>query len=138
MKILFVCKYNRFRSQFAEKYFRRINKNLKVSSAGIIKVDKPLTLGEKKRKNYVKKKFEINLTPKSRGIKVSLLENQDKIIVIANDIPKSVFNHPNWKNKIIIWNIPDELGANKEKINKIVSFIMKKVDNLVKSLENRK
>jgi len=56
MKILFVCKYNRFRSQFAEKYFRRINKNLKVSSAGIIKVDKPLTLGEKKRKNYVKKK----------------------------------------------------------------------------------
>jgi len=39
MKIAFVCKYNRFRSQIAEAYFNKLNKNksIKVYSAGVIK-----------------------------------------------------------------------------------------------------
>ena len=37
--ILFVCKYNRFRSKIAEAYFNKINKNklVSVKSAGIIR-----------------------------------------------------------------------------------------------------
>ena len=36
MKILFICKYNRFRSRVAAAYFKKINKNskIKVESAG--------------------------------------------------------------------------------------------------------
>ena len=42
--ILFVCKYNRFRSRVAEAYFKKINKNknISVKSAGIIKGNLPL------------------------------------------------------------------------------------------------
>ena len=34
-KILFICRHNRFRSKIAEGYFNKINKNVKVKSAGI-------------------------------------------------------------------------------------------------------
>jgi len=39
MNILFVCKWNRFRSKLAEAYFKKVNKNkkIKVKSAGLIK-----------------------------------------------------------------------------------------------------
>lgn len=30
MKILFICKYNAFRSRIAEEYFKKINKNSKI------------------------------------------------------------------------------------------------------------
>ncbi len=37
INILFVCRYNRFRSRVAEAYFKKINKNFKVKSAGLFK-----------------------------------------------------------------------------------------------------
>ena len=45
MNILFVCRYNRFRSRTAEAYFKKINKNkkIKVKSAGIFKGNYPLS-----------------------------------------------------------------------------------------------
>ncbi len=135
--ILFICKYNRFRSKVAEAYFKKINKNknLSVKSAGVIEVNKPLTPKEKNRSNYIKNKFNLSISPKSRGLDVTLLEKQDKIIIIADDIPKKIFDNWRWKDKVTIWKIRDEMGDNKKNIDKIVKFIKKKVDKLVKDLE---
>jgi len=43
-KILFVCKYNRFRSKTAEAFFNLLkhNKKIKAKSTGLIKGDYPL------------------------------------------------------------------------------------------------
>jgi len=42
INILFICKHNLFRSQVAENFFNKLNKNKKYKSdsAGIIKWDK--------------------------------------------------------------------------------------------------
>lgn len=140
MKILFVCKYNRFRSKVAEAYFNKINKNprIKVESAGIIQVDKTLTASEKRRNQYIRKEFNLNLSPISKGLKVRLLEKTDKIIVVANDIPKIIFNNPNDTSKLIIWKIKDERAGDIKKVDKLTRKIINKVNTLVKQLENVK
>ena len=140
MKILFVCKYNRFRSKVAEAYFNKINKNkkIRVESAGIIKVDKLLLSSEKRRNKFIKKKFNLDINTKSRGLSVSLLEKADKIIIVADDIPKIVFNHPSDKKKVVIWKIQDALKGESKVVKPAVNKIMKKVEKLVKQLENKK
>ena len=139
-KILFVCKYNRFRSKTAEVYFNKINKNkgIKAMSAGIIEVNKPLSLPERKRNLYLKKKFGFILKAKSVSVSVSSLLEADKIIIVADDIPSRIFNSKKWKDKVEVWSIEDENGYDKTNINKIVGFIIKKVDNLIKQLDKTK
>ena len=136
MRILFICKYNRFRSKVAEYYFNKINKNKKiiVQSAGIIEVDEPLLGFERRRNQYILEKFGFNINDKSCGIKVSLLEKQDKIIVVANDIPLSIFNSRFWKDKVEIWKIKDEERDNVKNINKIVNQIIVRINKLNKDL----
>jgi protein-tyrosine-phosphatase len=137
MKILFICKYNRFRSKFAEAYFKKINqnKNIKVQSAGIIKMDVPLTSTEKQRNSYINKKYNLSFKTTSREISSKLLREQDKIIIVANDIPKIIFNGRFWRNKVEIWKIPDEKEANEKNINKSVGVIIKKINKLIKTLK---
>lgn len=136
MKILFICKYNRFRSKFAEAYFIKQNKKIQAESAGIIKMDVPLSPEEKERNNYIKEKFNISINGKSRGVSSRLLKKQDKIIVVADDIPKKVFNGRWWKDKVEIWNVPDEKFANKENIRRSAKIMIKKINELIKKNEN--
>ncbi|MFH1311367.1 MAG: hypothetical protein ABIH65_03095 [Nanoarchaeota archaeon] len=137
MKILFICKYNRFRSKFAEAYFKSKNKNkgIKVASTAIIKMDVPLTKEEKRRNLYLKKKFGISFDIVSRGISSKLLQKSDKIILVANDVPKKLFNGRLWRNKIEVWNVPDVKDANKRNIDKSVRIIINKVNNLLNKLK---
>lgn len=135
--ILFVCKYNRFRSKVAEAYFKRIDKKIgvKVKSAGIIEVNKPLDVFERRRNVYLKKTFGFSLKAKSVSVSIKSLLWADKIIIVADDVPKVLFNSVKWKDKVEIWSVPDEGGNDEEKVNKIVKFIMKKVDDLVRELK---
>ncbi|MBI2042870.1 hypothetical protein HYT25_00590 [Candidatus Pacearchaeota archaeon] len=135
-KILFVCKYNRFRSRVAETYFKKINRNkgIKVQSAGLIKGYLPLD----KSQIAAAGEYGIKLSGKPRTMSMDFLDKQDKIIVVANDIPKIVFNYPSYKKKVVIWKIPDNLGSSVEKDKKIVRSIMKKVSQLNKKLEKEK
>jgi len=137
-KILFVCKYNRLRSKFAEAYFNSVNKNKnwKALSAGIIKVDKPIGKKGKERNSYILKKFGVVLGEESDGVNVNLLLNSDLIVIVANDVPKIVFNFPKWRDKVVAWEIPDELNENKRNINKILKSVQRRVDLLVKENEN--
>jgi len=131
MKILFVCKNNRFRSKIAEAYFKKINKNknIKFSSAGIFR-GSPI----KKQTKEIIKKFNIIIKGKPRTISTDLLKKQDLIIIVANDVPKSIFNKKYFK-KIKIWKIPDSYIVNKKKIEKIIKKIIKKVDKLNRRLK---
>ena len=121
MNILFICKWNRFRSKFAEAYFKKINRNkrIKVKSVGLIEVNVPLRPGEKLRNKYIKKNFGLVLSTKSKGINVKTLEWADKIFIVADDVPKDIlFSHWRWKDKFTVWDIEDEpLGTNNKKIN---------------------
>jgi len=136
-----VCKYNRFRSKIAAAYFNKINKNqnIRAESAGLIAGFSPLN------KNQIKaaRDFGILLTGKTRALSMDLLNKQDKIIVVADNVPREVFDVPSnakkeypYAKKVIIWKITDVTSGNIfENSQKIIKQIIKKVDELNAQLE---
>ncbi len=133
-KILFVCKYNRFRSRIAEAYFNKINKNknFKAESAGIFQGRFPLDSQQVR----LTKKAGININGKPRGISVDLLKKIDLIIIVADNIPKNLFKiKDKYLQEIIVWKIPDEQNGNEKNIIKIINSIKNKVNILIKKLE---
>jgi protein-tyrosine-phosphatase len=146
LNILFVCKYNRFRSRVAEAYFKKINKNknIRAESAGIIKGWTPLD------KNEVEtaREFGLDIMGEPRTLSTVLLKNQNKIIIVANNVPVSLFNDVaiadnyfrkfNKEKKVVLLKVKDESGGNKENIRKIIKSIITKVNKLVKDLEVKK
>lgn len=130
MKILFLCKYNAFRSKVAESYFNKINKNKKnrAISRGFILGGAP-----DKTQRRVAKRFKAEIKGIQRAVSLKELIDSDKIIVVANDIPKIMFNYKlsPVKKKIEIWKIKDEQREDERKAEKIVKKIIKKVKRLV-------
>tara|TARA_Y100000310_G_C20597578_1_gene771297 strand:- start:866 stop:1255 length:390 start_codon:yes stop_codon:yes gene_type:complete len=129
MKILFICKHNRFRSKVAEAFFKKYNKNKKhhVMSRGIISdIDVAKTvisaLGERGAK--IRSKKSVPVTRKE-------IIQADKIIIVANDVPKSIFENKNTE----IWKIRDTSQVNLDDIRKIVREIENKVLILVGKLK---
>jgi len=128
MNILFVCKHNKFRSQVAEAFFKKLNKNnkYKSKSAGIIHG----RMINKKLKDYTKKYgIKINSSPKS--ITTDMLRWADLIILVANNVPRSIFKD----KKIKIWMINDAGINEEEKVNKIIEQIKRRVNILIKELD---
>jgi len=139
MNILFICKYNVFRSRVAEEYFKKINKNkkIKVISRGIIMGGE----GDKEQKDIPKKMIGADITKrKPMALTLQDLKKSDLIVVVADDIPKIIFNYQliPIKNKVRIWNIKDEQKRNTRNIKGIVLIIKSKVDNLVNELEGKR
>lgn len=137
MNLLFVCKYNRFRSRVAEDYFNKLNKNknIKVFSGGIIPGHYPLDKDEV----IVAKANGINLSGRPKSISTDLLRKMDLVVIVANNVPKSIFNYESYHGKIIVWNIQDIFsGASKVLIDKRIKKIKRKVEKLVKKLESVK
>lgn len=134
MNILFVCKYNRFRSRVAERYFNIINKNknMHAFSRGIIKGDYPL----RKLEVNIAKKMGVDISGKPQAMDVEFLKNMDLIIIVADNVPKNIF-YTTFKNRIITWRITDiEHNDGKDLIKRKVKKIMKKVQKLSRKLEN--
>jgi protein-tyrosine-phosphatase len=134
MNILFVCKYNRFRSRIAESYFNKINKNknIKATSRGVIRGDYPLNRMEV----GVAKKFGIDISGKPQAMDIELLRKIDLIIIVADNVPKDIF-YTTFKKRILLWKIKDiEHTDGKDLIEKKVKKIMKKVIRLSRKLEN--
>ena len=140
--ILFICKHNIFRSRTAEEFFKKYNKNKKYNSdsAGIIKWDiKDLknNIGYETEKKAVKN-FGINLRAKSKGLSSSLLKKTDILIIVADDVPISIFSDTSFWGKIIVWKISDvkAIDKNKKEIAlKTIEYIEDKVKNFVKNLK---
>lgn len=125
--IIFICKYNRFRSQVAEAYFKKINKNknIRATSAGLFQ-------GIPVAKNVINigKKYGMKISSKPRGIRETELVGADKIIIVADDIPRHLFTTTRFDKKVVVWKIPDTSQSNEKGIEKIIKKIMKKVDKL--------
>jgi protein-tyrosine-phosphatase len=136
MKIIFICKYNAFRSRIAEEYFNKINKNknIEVISGGLI-----LSGGaDEEQKRLAKLLLDIDIDKrKPLSIKIKDLIDADLIVVVADDIPKIIFNYKlvPIKDKIVFWKIKDEQERNLENIKDIILKIKKKVDDLNRKLE---
>lgn len=132
MKILFVCKHNRFRSKVAEAFFNKLNKNknYKAESAGIFKgfpvSDSVISVG---------KKLGIRINKNTQGLREEFLSEYDIIIIVANNVPRKIFDDKRRKRKVILWKIPDTNQNNKEQISKISQQIGKKVKDFVKELK---
>jgi protein-tyrosine-phosphatase len=134
LNILFVCRYNRFRSRVAEAYFKKINKNknINVKSAGLIR-GVPI----KRETIDSVKKFGLNISGKPNGLTSEVMAWQNVTVVVANNVPPQVFDrNKRYGKKVIVWKIKDvEKGRTKEMV---AQEIMKKVDQLNKNLERLK
>ncbi|OGJ13209.1 hypothetical protein A3K82_01380 [Candidatus Pacearchaeota archaeon RBG_19FT_COMBO_34_9] len=136
MKILFICKYNAFRSRIAEEYFNKINRNPKIKT-----ISRGLIMGgnsDKEQREISRKLLGINIAKRnSLPVKKSELKEADLIIVAADDVPRIIFNYNNniLQRKVRIWKIKDEQKRNKENIKKIALLIKNKVDELNRELE---
>lgn len=129
--ILFICKYNRFRSKIAEAAFEKLDKNKKynVKSAGIIK-------GFPISKEIISEAEEngLKVKGKPKGISTDLLKWSDLVIITADDVPVYIFPKKYTKN-LIIWKIRD-VNGDKESINEIIKIIKKKVEKLIGELDD--
>jgi protein-tyrosine-phosphatase len=137
--LLFVCKYNVFRSKVAEAYFNKINKNknIKASSAGIISETK-----RDYRLTELCKKLGLRLKGESKGITIKLIKQSDLIIIVANDVPKQIFKYnKEYLKKVILWKIKDVPDTEKNitfKRKIIIKQIIKKINKLNKNIEKNK
>jgi protein-tyrosine-phosphatase len=136
MKILFICKHNVFRSRIAEEYFKKINcnKKIEVISRGIVMGGH----SDKEQREIPKQLLGIDID-KRKPVPLTKqdLENSDKIIVVANDIPRRVFDYQMMyiQDKVFIWKIKDEQLQNKKNIKQTTFEIKKRVDKLVEELK---
>ena len=136
INLLFVCRYNRFRSRVAEAYFKKVNKNknISVKSVGLIK-------GRSLDKTQVtmasSEKFGINIEGKPQGLSSELMIWQNVTVIVADDVPPKVFDrNKEYGKKVIIWKIDDsKVDGDKEEARRIIKKIIKKVDGLVKELK---
>ena len=142
-KVLFVCKHNLFRSQIAEGFFKKMNKNKNYSatSAGIIRWDKKDLLGDGDYKIEKKpsKKFGIGLGKKSRGLSASILKDTDILVIVADDVSPAIFrDEKSFNGRIIVWKTRDVKAKDKNKelvALKSIKYIREKVEEFVKRLK---
>ena len=134
MKILFVCKYNRYRSKIAESVFNRLNKNPsnEAKSAGMIR-GSPISqsiIGAAEKAGY-----PIKGVP--QGLSTELLKWHDLPIIVANDVPRAIFNdNERYGHKApIVWKIQDTASENIEDMQPTILEIEKKIISLLKRLK---
>lgn len=130
-KILFICKFNRFRSKVAEAIFNKLNKKHKAKSAGIIRGN-PLD----KLQVAVAKKMGVNIYSKPQGLTSKMLGWADIHVITADDIPKGILkDSEKYGKELLVWNIPDAKTDNEKEIKSIIEKIKFKVGKLSKRLK---
>jgi protein-tyrosine-phosphatase len=132
MKILFICKHNIFRSRVAEEAMKRIS-NHDITSGGVIRYDGNMT----KEQREVCKEFDLILPNQSKTLDLGNLRAQDLIIIVADDVPQAIFNHPEYNLKEIRrWEIKDidSRYLEKKNIRNIVGEIIRRVEELNEEL----
>ncbi|HPD81746.1 MAG TPA: hypothetical protein PK357_01460 [Candidatus Pacearchaeota archaeon] len=135
INILFVCRYNRFRSRIAEAYFKKINKNkkIKVRSAGLFR---GMSLSPETIKNA--KKFGLDIVGKVNGLSSAVIKNQNIVVVVADDVPSQVFDKSRkMGKKVLLWNIKDANYKDQKSVKKVIKKIIKKVDDLNDELKRK-
>jgi len=134
MKILFICKHNRFRSKVAEAIFNKLNKNskYKAESAGLI-LDKLRPYIEKNVINIMKEKG-YNIKGKPKKATKKFLKKFDLIVIVADNADEKFFSDINIKR--IKWKISDCSASDVKSIKKIINHIEKRVKDLIQKIPN--
>lgn len=135
--ILFVCKWNRFRSRIAEAFFKKYNKNSKheAKSAGVVRghlpLDKPEVIGAKE--------FGIELKGIPRGLTSELMRWQDIIIIVADNVPVILFSdNKKHGKKTILWKIKDNKYGKPKEVRGVIKKIEIRVKKFINELEELK
>jgi len=134
MKILFVCKHNRFRSKVAEAVARKLDvrKRDEYKSAGVqIDILRPYVAGSVKK--IMKEKGYKIIDEKARQVNDFDLAWADKIVIVADNVASDIFDGKT-KAEVKVWLIRDADESELEKISKIVGEIEIRVKKLVASL----
>jgi len=139
VNIMFLCRHNMFRSRLAEAYFNKINKNpnIEACSRGLIAGWTPLI--KEQREEALKLGIDLYGNPKTMSIRE--IQNQDIIVIVADDFPMEALNHVVYhmdKKRLIRWDIKDDVdtgkGQDSENISNIIKQLMKKIEEFVKEL----
>jgi protein-tyrosine-phosphatase len=138
MKILFICKYNAFRSRIAEEYFNKINKNktIKAISRGFIYGGD----ADIEQQEMAKEFLGVNIAKRNPlQITIEDIKTSDMIIVVANDIPRIMFDYKSYKfiKKVRFWKIKDEQYKDKKNIKHIIFSIKERVEKLNSELSKK-
>jgi len=137
VNLLFICRYNRFRSQVAEAYFKKINKNkkYKTQGAGLIQ-GRPESAGQIR----VAKEFGLDIRGKPQGISQKLLKWYDIALIMADDFPeRNIFRDAKRDGKkVICLKVRDGKEGNEKSGRKVIRKIIKKVNSFNRKLEARK
>lgn len=134
MNILFVCKHNVFRSRIAEDYFLQRTSEHNVTSAGVFPYHGPRS----SKLVETVKKHGIDLTRKqAEPITCDLLREQDLVVIVADDVPLSLFTNKFYGliGKIGFFDIADVRDAsNEEEIERVIAEVKQNVDQFVYAL----
>lgn len=133
MKILFICKYNRFRSQISEIFFNKINKNKDIiaRSAGLMQGSYPLDIDEVE----VAKEFGIDLQKVPEKVTSDMIKWADLIVITADDVMPSMLNLDKNKKKYVHLQIPDTKTNTHDEIRWIIGMIERKVGKLISEIK---
>lgn len=133
--VLFICKFNQTRSQFAREIFKKLNKNknIKADSAGIIKPEHYKDLDRDLK--FVFRKHSLK-HKKPKQLSKKLLKKQDYIVVMADDVPLLLFNSQKKEGIKIInlsskdaWKYKDKTRI--ERFERVYEDIEKKIIKLI-------
>ncbi len=135
MKILFICKHNRFRSKVGEAIFNTLNKNKNIvaESAGILIDEMHLYVGENVIKIMKEKGYDVRGIP--RRVDVRKINDYDYLIIVADNVDPMFFKN-SYKGKIIWWKIKDCDEKDLNSIRERVEDIEKRVRELIKEMKN--
>ena len=124
--ILFVYRYNRFRSKIAEAYYNSKNPENPSKGAGYFP-GIPLSQDIFDCANS----FGLELEDKTQGLNHDLIMWSDTIIVIDHADPMNVFEDyiNNDGKNVTHWDIPDIQDDSVEKRKSTAKEIMKKIDS---------
>ena len=129
MKILFVCKYNRFRSQVAETIFNKLNKNPKIKAESLgLELD-PLRPYIAKEVISILKEKGYDMKGKPEQATKELAKKYDLIVIVADNLDEKFFSDINTKT--IKWKIQDCPIQEIELTKKIINQIEIKVKGLI-------
>jgi protein-tyrosine-phosphatase len=132
MKILFICKYNRFRSKVAECIFNALNKNkkIKAESAGLLRDASRQYIEKNVLKIMSEKGYKLRGAP--RQLTSRLVKDFDVVIIVADNVNKEFFQ--SYKGKIVKWKISDCKACELGRILEIVNEIEDRVKNLLTNI----
>lgn len=131
MKILFICKANRFRSKSAEALFNKYNKNkdIEAKSAGV-QLDILNPFVAQNVINDLKERGAKVTSEKPQAINDSLIKWADKIIITADNVNPEIFP----KEKREVWPVKDASEHDPAGIKESIDDIDNRMKEFVKKI----